>query len=326
MSQQIYIPLGDKYPIPYEFETDTLPVPRGQYSVLWELRDGNLTAAEALMYLCLNHGSTWQSGATWPMSSHNVSKILGTGMSRSYVVKLLASLAEKDWIQTIDADNPSGKRYKLRHHLCPYQDVPVNKDGKPLMFAVPRGPGGPLERCFDGDISWKAALVWIVLKLRSNWKAHADTAGQTEQATLLELSKRCRIKLATFQTILTELTEAGMLERMSPKSQPAIFQLYPKPFPKLTKPEPEPIRPVEKAWLNGKSLNTDGEEYWYSHNLQYRCPLDDYMEIERRQRDGTWKRVSEYHRVQVMPKSIVNDFERFVVHHCGIMRQLQRKD
>ena len=50
MSQQIYIPFGDKYPIPYEFEADTLPVPRGQSSVLWELRDGNLTAAEAIIY------------------------------------------------------------------------------------------------------------------------------------------------------------------------------------------------------------------------------------------------------------------------------------
>ena len=50
MSQQIYLPLGGKYPIPYEFEADTMQVPRGQSSVLWELRDGNLTAAEAMIY------------------------------------------------------------------------------------------------------------------------------------------------------------------------------------------------------------------------------------------------------------------------------------
>ena len=49
MSQQIYLPLGDKYPIPYEYEADTMQVPRGKSSVLWELRDGNLTAAEALI-------------------------------------------------------------------------------------------------------------------------------------------------------------------------------------------------------------------------------------------------------------------------------------
>ena len=61
MSQQIYLPLSGRYPIPYEFEADTMPVPRGHSSVLWELRDGNLTAAEAMIYLFLNHGSTWNS-------------------------------------------------------------------------------------------------------------------------------------------------------------------------------------------------------------------------------------------------------------------------
>ena len=317
MSQQIYIPLGDRYPIPYEFETDTLPVPRGQSSVLWELRDGNLTAAEAMIYLCLNHGSTWNSGATWSMSGNYLSDLLGMGMSRSYVVKTLASLNNKGWIKTIDEDNPSGNHYRLRHHLCPYKDVPIDADGKPLTFAVPRGPGGPLERCFEGDISWKAALVWIVLKLRSNWKAHEDTAGQTEAATLLELSKRCRIKNAGFQKIITELTQAGMLERLSNKSQPAIFQLYPKPLPKPNAPRPK-IRP---EWVKGKEIKTDGE-YWYSNNRQYRCPVDDYLAIESRQRGGGWKKVSEYHKYQLMPQSILRDFEEAVVFHVGVKSSL----
>ena len=320
MSQQIYLPLGDQYPIPYEFEADTMPVPRGQYSVLWELREGNLTAAEAMVYLCWNHGSSWNSGITWPMSVRYLSDLLSPGMSRSYVHKIATSLKDKGWIETINADNPSGNRYRIRHHLCAYNDVPVNKDGKPLTFAVPRGPGGPLERCFDGDISWKAALSWISLKLRSNWKAHDDTAGQTEKATLLELSSRIRISLPTYQKLIIELTQIGMLERLSPKSQPAIFQLYPKPFPGQTQTEP-----IREEWVNGKLQKFD-DDYWYSNNLQYRCPLEDYMAIERRQRDGTWKRVSEYHRVQVMPKSIVSDFESYVVLHVQIQRSLQRKD
>lgn len=312
-SQQIYLPLGGRYPIPYEFEADTMQVPRGQSSVLWELRDGNLTAAEALIYLCLNHGSTWNSGATWAMSGPYLSKLLGAGMSRWYVRKTLASLTDKGWIETIDAENPSGNRYRLRHHLCPYEEVPVDADGKPLKFAVPRGPGGPLERCFDGDIPWKAALVWIMLKLRSNWKAHEDTAGQTEKATLLELSKRCRIQHATFQKLITELTHAGMLERLSNRSQPAIFQLYPKPFPKPT----QPRKPIRQEWVKGKALNTDGE-YWYSDNRQYRCPLENYLVIERRQRGGGWKKVSDYHKFQEMPQSILRDFERAVTVHCAV--------
>jgi len=318
MSQQIYIPLGDKYSIPYEFESDTMPVPRGQYSVFWELRDGNLAAAEAMIYLCLNHGSTWSSGATWPLSGRYLSKLIGTGMSLRHVRSTFAKLSDKGWIETIDEDNPSGKRYRIRHHLCAYKDVPVDQDGKPLTFAVPRGPGGPLERCFDGDISWKAALAWISLKLRSNWKAHEDTAGQTEKAKLIDLSKRIRISLRNYQKIIDELTQAGMLERLSPKWQDAIFQLYPKPFPKTIQPEPKRIR---QTYMRGTAIKTDDTDHWYSNNMQYRCPLDDYQAVERRQRDGTWKRVSDYHKYQVMPKSILEDFEKAVVLHCQILRQ-----
>lgn len=306
MSQQIYIPLGDRYPIPYEFEVDTMPVPRGQSSVLWELRDGNLTAAEAMIYLCLNHGSTWNSGATWSMSGPYLSKILGAGMSRWYVRKTLANLSDKGWIQTIDADNPSGNRYRIRHHLCEYQKVPVDQDGKPLTFAVPRGPGGPLERCFDGDISWKAALAWTSLKLRSNWKAHEDTAGQTEAAKLIDLASRIRISLPTYQKLITELTQTGMLERLSNKSQPAIFQLYPKPFPRPVESTPQ-RRKVRVPGVTDP-IDFDGK-YYYSRNNQYRCRGED-GEIQRRQRGGMWKRVTDYERGQVMPRSMLRDFER----------------
>ena len=189
MSQQIYLPLGGQYPIPYEFEADTMQVPRGHSSVLWELRDGNLTAAQAIVYLFLNHGSSWNSGASWGMSGNYLSRILGRGMSRSYVVKNTASLNDKGWIQSIKEDSPSGYKYRLRHHLCDYEDIPVDRDGKPLKFAVPRGAGGPIERCMDGDISWKAALAWISLKVeiqlegtrrhrRTNGKCHASRTLQ----------------------------------------------------------------------------------------------------------------------------------------------------
>ena len=304
MSQQIYLPFGGQYTIPYEFDADTMQVPRGPSSVLWELRDGNLTAAEAMIYLFLNHGSTWNSGATWSMSSPYLSKKLGVGMSRRYVREILASLNKKIWIETIDEDNPSGHQYRLRHYLCDYEDVPVDRDDKPLKFAVPRGAGGPIERCMDGDISWKAALVWISLKLRSNWKAHEDTAGQTEKATLLELSKRCRISLPTYHPLITELTHTGMLERLSPKSQKAIFQLYPKPYPKPVQPRAE----IREESVGGKIIKSDGE-YMYANNYQYRCHMES-GDVERRQRGGTWKKVSDFHKYQEMPQAIRRDFDR----------------
>ena len=316
MSQQVYIPLGGKYPIPYEFEADTMQVPRGQYSILAELEDGNVTAAEAMIYLCLNHGSTWNSGATWSMSGPYLSNI--AGMSRRYLRDTLANLSDKGWIETIDTDNPSGNRYRLRHHLCDFEDVPVDRDSKPLKFAVARGAGAPLERCFEGDISWKAALGWIVLKYRSNWKANEDTSRQTKAEPLLSISKRCRFSMRVMQGVITELTQAGMLERLSNQRQPAIFQLYPKPFPKPSAPRAE----IRREWVKGREMKHD-DEYWYSDNHQYRCPLGDAYKIERRQRGGTWKRVSDYHRAQVMPQAIVHDFERAVEVHVMIKRFLE---
>ena len=308
-----------------------MQVPRGQFSVLWALENGKLTAAEAMIYLCLNHGSTWNSGATWCMSGPYLSEILGKGMSRSYVLKILSSLTNKGWIEITEKNNPSGYRYRVRHHLCAPEDIPVNKDGKPLKFAVPRGPGGPLERCFDGDISWKATLVWIVLKRRSNWKAHEDTAGQTDRSTLLHLSQRCRITLPNLQKILTELEQAGMLQRLTPKSQQAIFQLYPKPFPKSVESEPPrkatPPKPVEseptpteatppKPKQNESTKPVwDGEgyfneKYYYNRNFRYRC--DRQTGVIEQKTEGEWKGVSDYYRSQVMMPAIVEYFERKV--------------
>ena len=234
-----------------------------------------------------------------------LSKKLG-GMSRRYVRDTLTHLDTKGWIKTIDENNPSGYQYRLRHYLCDYEDVPVDRDDKPLKFAVPRGAGGPIERCMDGDISWKAALAWISLKLRSNWKASEDTAGQTEAATLLELSKRIRISLRNYQNLITELTQAGMLERLTPKSQAAIFQLYPKPFPKPVQPGTE----IQQETVGGKVIKTDGE-YWYSYNYQYRCHRES-GEVQRRQRGGTWKWVSDFHKYQEMPQAILRDFDRVI--------------
>ena len=282
-----------------------MQVPRGRYSVISELQKGNITAAQAMIYFTLNHGSTWNSGVTWSMSSPYLSKILGIGMSRSYAQKNIQELTEKKWIMAVDKENQDGTIYRIRHHLCKPEDVPVDRDGKPLKFAVPRAAGGPIERCIDGDISWKAALAWIMLKYDSNWKAHEDTAGQTEKATLINLSKRIRITLRNYQKIIDELTQAGMLQRLTPKSQKAIFQLFPKPFPKPTKPASSR---TEIHVFGVGVIEYDGE-FYYSRNNQYRCRGED-GEIQRRQRGGTWKRISDYERGQVMPRSMLRDFQR----------------
>ena len=39
--------------------------------------------------------------------------------------------------------------------------------------------------------------------------------------------KQCRMKLAGLQEMIKILEQQGMLQRLTPKSKPAIFQLYP---------------------------------------------------------------------------------------------------
>jgi len=320
-TRQIYLPIGGLYPIPYEFEKNTMPVPRGQFSILSELEEGNVTSAEAIVHLTLNHGSTWESGMSWCFSSPYLSKLLGAGMSRSYARKTLASLNDKGWIETIETPNPAGNRHQLKHYRCDKDQIPVDYDGKPLTFSVPRGEGGPLERCFAGDIPWKAALVWIVLKLRSEWRAGRDDTGQTWASTLLQLSKQCRMKLAGFQEMIKILEQQGMLHRITPKSKPAIFQIYPKPYPRPFSRSPNTPAPSSQSTHTStpahtpapsKKLEFDGEgyyneEYYYSRNKFYRCSRET-EQIERREESGTWKPVSDHHRSQVMNPAILDYF------------------
>ena len=286
-----------------------MPVPRGQFSILSELEEGNVTSAEAIVQLTLNHGSTWSSGLSWCLSTPYLSKI--GGMSRRYVRDVLTSLDKKGWVETIKTSNPSGYRYRIRHHLCDEDQVPVDYDGKPLTFSVPRGPGGPLERCFDGEIPWKAALVWIVFKLRSEWRAGRDNTGQTWESTLLGLSKQCRMKLSGFQEMIKILEQQGMLQRITPKSKPAIFQLYPKPYPRPASRSPNTSTSTPPP--RKETLEFDGEGYFdgthhYSRNRLYRCSLE--TEIIEKRNGNHWSEVSDFHRSQVMIPAILEYFKK----------------
>ena len=198
-NQQIYIPFGGRYPIPYEFEADRLPCAARslQYSACTRKQTGyecsgiRASDAESWKYVGFRGNMVFFQV---PISL----KFWGKGLSRSYAQKVLASLESKELDRDACTQSCGEDRYKVRHHNCEPAMIPYNADGKPLTFSVPRGPGGPIERCIAGDISWKAALAWIVFKHRSNWSAGEETSGQTQQETLLESSRRCRMGDANF--------------------------------------------------------------------------------------------------------------------------------
>ena len=77
----------------FEFQADTMQVPCGEYSILSALRSGDVTAIEALVYLALNHASSWDSGRTWCISGRELARSLG--ISNWYVRSALERLQEK---------------------------------------------------------------------------------------------------------------------------------------------------------------------------------------------------------------------------------------
>ena len=294
---QTYLNLGVSGDVPrFCYQADTMQVPRGRYSILSELWHGNVTSAEALVYLALNHQSYWDTGLTWCIATRELTRSLGRGMSLRYGRSVLERLGAKGWIICLPLEQQR-RRYKLIHHCCDAEDVPIDDGGKPLKFAVPRGIGGPFERLEAGDISWKACLLWIVYKLHSDWNT-----GVTEQYTIAVLAKFCRIKRQTICDLVKELEAAEMLRRLSGMNQKSMFQLYPMPDPASFK-QKKRKRKLTRAY----DITTDGV-YWYSDNRQYRCHRETLV-TERRQAEGKWSVLKDRERHR-MPTAIQRDFDR----------------
>ena len=292
----------------FEYQADTMQVPWGEHSILWALEAGEVTAVEATFYLALNHGSSWQSGQTWIFSQGPTAEKLG--ISKSYAKKIIDSMTHR-WISPIKT--PRGNRYQLVHHLCDDEDVPVDRDGKPLKFAVPRGDGGPFEQLYAGDISWKACLAWIVHKLYSDWET-----GETYKCTTGGFATRCRLGQDTVREARRELIDADMLYRLSKPHEKSVFQLFPKPHPQPEKREKHEKQPaVRKEY----SVMTD-VTHWISNNWQYRQHRATGI-TERRRGEGKWTEVTDQER-SLMPKAIKEDFDKATYADALKLRRMEK--
>ena len=160
----------------FQFQADTMQVPCGQHSILWALGEKEVTAAEAIVYLALNHGSSWNSGMTWCTPSRYLAGLLGPGMSVRYTRSVLKRLIEKGWIIAIPM---SGRRvrYRLVHHLCDAEDVPVDRDGKPLKleFRVNR-TGKKWKPVLDADRQKIPSAVTLEFECHISAKREVEAA------------------------------------------------------------------------------------------------------------------------------------------------------
>ncbi len=276
-----------------EYQETTMQVPFGMGSALTLLTmEHELKPVDAVIALTLNYRSNWQNGRTHWTSRRKFAELLG--ISTRYLRQSVTRL--KDTLVRIVNVGQKGTIYELTHHRCDEADIPRDKDGLPLKFAVPRGNGGPFERMFAGEISWKACLLWVVLKRFSDWKT-----GMTNPCTMETLSKLTRFGKQTVCELITELREAGMLERLSKSHEISVFQLYPKP------PEKRAVkrRPAEQR----REMRAKGD-WRYSFNEQYRINIATH-EIDQK-KGGRWKPIRDCDRHR-MPGAIHRDFERAVI-------------
>lgn len=280
-------------------QTTTLQVPSGPGSIISSLGLRQVKPLAAMTALTLNYRSNWDEGRTWWTSDRKLADLMG--VSHRYTRDALKELA--GWVTRIKR-GVKGSIYQLTHHLREPQDVPTDKHGNPLKFAIPRGENGPFEKMFAGEISWKACLVWILLKVHSDFKT-----GKTHPITMNSLALWSRFGKDTVCDAISELEKAGLLERLSKPHEKSVFQLYPKP------PEKSPVhRPQKQKRKQRKTfmdMRTD-EKHCYSFNEKYRCNLDTgHIEVRERHGRGRWHRLKDRER-HLMPKPIMEAFDNMI--------------
>lgn len=291
----------------------TFQLPIGEFSALSALGHGTLTAGEALLSAVLHYRSNWDSGKTWKSSLRELSRL--TGMSVRYIRDLLSDLMGKDWIEQLSKGTNTGSRYQVKHHNCPKSEIPTDKHGNPLKLAIPQGKCGILERLFQGDISWKAALIWLILKRYSNWKT-----GVTLSISIDTLRKWARMSPQTVSDCLEELTSAKLIKRISKLTEAGKYQLYPKPD---GKPKPVYRRKKSKKDKSAKTspMQVDGD-WRLSFNGLWRVNVETCdIQTRKSRTNGLWRGLT---LGDTIPEAIQKDFDECVIRYQQVQEKLSK--
>lgn len=292
-----------------EIQKDTMQVPFLASSIIDMLTKGTVKAFDAAIYLCYNAFSNWDWGISHSMSIRNVAKIFS--VSCQYVQQAIKRLCGSKWFERLSGKHKISK-FKLKHHLCEKRDIPLDKDGRPAKCAMPRGEGGLFERLELGDICWKSLLIWMLLKINSDF-----TTGLTEPITIEQLREWTGFGTTTICDCLNELVAAGMLEKLSRRPQEAqSYQLYPKPYVERRKRKPM----SELTWRDMRAVG----DWRYSFNEQWRVNVET-LDVQYRPNSKTpFRNTSDREKYYEMPKSIREDFDVAIIFHAKLVEALNQ--
>ena len=287
-----------------EIQEDTMQVPFGLFSMLDALMEGTEKAFDVAIYQCYNAFSNWDWGTSHSLSIRHAGKLFK--VTHQYVQQALSRLTNKKWLKRLSGKHKISK-FQLAHHLCEDESVPLDKDGRPCKCAMPRGFGGLFERLKSGDIGWKSVIIWMLLKIKSDF-----TTGITEPVSIKQLCKWTRFGTTTVCDCIKELEAAGMLAKLERRPQEAqSYQLYPKPYAERRKRKP-------KAELTWRDMETDGP-WRISHNKKWRVNVETLDIQYRPEKNKPFRRASDYEIAQEMPKSMKEDFDMSVRFYSSLI-------
>ena len=269
-------------------QESTMQVPCGKYSPFCP--EHGLKGFALAVYIIMNERSNWTTGKTHALSYSKIADILKA--DRSQVIRAVKSLIADGWIK-LESQRKSDKAniYRLTHHMCEPEQVPVDKDGRPQKCAVPRGDNSPTAIMAHGNIGWREMVQWVVMKIRSDW-----VTGVVEM-TMREAKKAMKFSWKTLKTGLEKMSEVGLIKKISANFRRSEFELYPAPYPERVERAEETADkkalPLIKGWF-------------YSYNFKWRFRAKDFR-LQRKD-VGRWRDTSDTELARVNPK-ISADFE-----------------
>ncbi len=277
-----------------EVQEGTMQVPIGLYSILSDMMEGSVKAFDTMVDLCYNCFSNWDLGLSHSKSIRNVGKLFS--VSHQYVQQSSKRLIDMSRLKRVSGKHKISK-FEMTHYSCDPEYIPLDKDGRPLKCAMPRGHGGLFERLASGDIHWKAGLIWILLKVNSDW-----TTGITNPTSIKVLRQWTRFGTSDICKYLKQLESAGMLKRLPRRPHEAtVYQLYPKPPEKRSERQPE----QKVTW---RDMRVEGN-WRYSFNEQWRVNVET-LDIQRRSsKKELFRATSDNEKYVLMPKSMREDFD-----------------
>lgn len=279
-----------------DIQESTMQVPIGPYSI-FDLVHHTLSEFERAVYIAINEHSNWDTGISRALSHERLAELLGVKKcSISQVRRAVRKLIKTGWLSVEAQRKTDGANiYKITHHHCEPEDVPLDKHHRPMKCAVPRGEGSPTRLLEQGKIKWREMVYWIVLKVHdSDW-----TTGIVEM-TVAQISKLVRFTTKTICAIPKKLAKAGLLKRLSARFRAGIFQLKPKPYKERRERAeykgPKPL-PLIKGW-------------YYSYNKLWRFHQDT-LRLMKCEIDGRWREASMSELLEANPK-IHKDFQDYM--------------